>query len=223
MANKIKDLSGARVGKLIVIGQSGLDDYSRALWLCKCDCGNEVIRKSGTLSDAIKNSKSSHCGCSPARLRHGLTKANKRLYWVWAAIIQRCENKSSKDYSDYGGRGITVCHEWRENFENFYGWALSAGYAQGLTIDRIENEKGYFPENCQWVTIKDQIRNQRKTVFIEWNGEKRSLSEWAERQGLSEKTLRARLFSYKWPVEKALTEKAVKGKNQHSRGSHATV
>lgn len=218
MANKVKDLSGQRAGKLEVVKLSHNDDYGRAVWLCKCDCGNQVTRKSSVMSDAIKKGKASHCGCSPILKTHGLTKGNKKLHWVWAAMIQRCVNNKSKDYPDYGGRGISVCDAWRDDFSKFHEWSLSNGYADGMTIDRKNNDLGYCPENCKWVSVKNQMRNQRKTIFIEWNGQRKALTEWAELIGISEKTLRARLINYKWPVEKALTEKAVKGRNQHSKG-----
>lgn len=214
---KVKDLTGMKVGKLKVVSLNSQDERGRARWLCKCECGNEVIRKSSILVDAHKKGKASHCGCSPVLKTHGLSVSEKRLYWVWAAIIQRCTNEKCKDYKDYGARGIAICSEWRSNFANFCAWAKESGYVEGLSIDRKDNEKGYTPENCQWVTNKDQMRNQRKTVVLTYEGNSMPLTWWAEKYGISEKTLRARVILYGWDIEKALKTKPVKGRNQHAK------
>lgn len=216
---RIKDLSGARCGKLVVTKLKGQDDYGRALWECVCDCGGVVVRRSAVISDAIKKGKNSHCGCSPALKTHGLAKTEKKLHWVWGAMIQRCTNKKSKDYPDYGGRGISVCDEWRNDFGLFVRWARSNGYAQGLTLDRKDNDGNYSPGNCRFVPLKNQMRNQSKTVMLEHNGDIKPLTEWAELYGLSPKTLRARVFSYGWQVDKALTTTPRRGRNQYSKVS----
>lgn len=214
---KVKDLTGMRVGKLTVVSLSDQDERGRARWLCKCECGGSVIRKSSILVDAHKKGKASHCGCSPALKTHGLSVSEKRLHWVWAAIIQRCTNEKCKDYKDYGARGISICAEWRADFAAFCTWAKANGYAEGLSIDRIENEKGYTPDNCQWVGDKEQMRNQRKTVILTHEGQSMPLTWWAEKYGLSVKTLRARVLLQGWSMEKALTTRPVKGRNQHAQ------
>lgn len=219
MANKKRDLTGMRAGKLVAVAISKSDDYGRAVWLCNCDCGNTTERRSSILVDAIKHGKASHCGCSPVLKTHGLTKGNKNLYWVWAAMIQRCTNENSKDFKDYGAKGISICDDWRSDFASFHEWSMSNGYQQGLTIDRTNNEKGYNPENCAWVTIKKQMRNQRKTVMIEWGGEMKPLTELAEIAGISEKTMRGRVINLGWSIEKAMTTPAIKGTNQYSGGA----
>jgi len=215
MANKKKDLAGMRAGKLVAVEILRIDDYGRAVWSCACDCGNTTERRSSIFVQAIKHGKASHCGCSPVRKTHGLTKENKKLYWVWAAMIQRCTNEKSKDFKDYGAKGIVVCPEWRADFASFHSWSMASGYQQGLTIDRENNDQGYNPENCAWVTIKNQMRNQRKTVMIEWGGEMKPLTELAEIAGISEKTMRGRVINLGWDIEKAMTLKPVIGRNQH--------
>ena len=215
MANKIKDLSGMRAGKLTAVKVSRIDDYGRAVWLCLCDCGKELERRSAIFMASVKLGKASHCGCSPALKTHGMTRGNKNLHWVWAAMIQRCENANSKDYPVYGGRGISVCPEWRNDFGVFAKWAIGNGYAPKMTIDRTDNNAGYTPKNCAWRTIKDQMRNQSKTVFVEWKGEKRSLQEWSDITGISDKTLRGRIISRGWDIDRAMTLKPVIGRNQH--------
>lgn len=127
------------------------------------------------------------------------------LYKRWAGAIQRCENSNNKNFPAYGGRGITVCREWRSDYANFKRWALSAGYSPELEIDRIDNDKGYSPENCRWVSKKQQARNRRNSKLITYKGKMQTRAAWAEELGLSPITLRKRLITLDWPVEKALT------------------
>ena len=118
---------------------------------------------------------------------------------------QRCENPNNTVYTWYGDLGIDVCSEWKHSFELFEDWALSHGYAENLTIDRINYNKGYCPENCRWVTRKEQSRNRRDNHLIEYNGKIQTLIEWAEETGIHQKTLWYRV-THGWPVERALTE-----------------
>ena len=124
-----------------------------------------------------------------------------RLYQIWASMKNRCQSKKSVGYPSYGGRGITVCEEW-QNFENFQKWAHLSGYNESLTIDRIDNNKGYSPANCRWATYKEQARNRRNSHVV--NG--KCISQWAEDLGIHEDTIRWRLKN-NWPIEKALTKK----------------
>lgn len=211
---RIKDLTGLKNGKLVVTGLSHIDDNGRSHWFCECACGKVITRKGQIITEAIKKDKKSHCGCSPPLKTHGLTNSNKKLHWVWAAMLQRCRNPKSKDYKDYGARGITVCESWHE-FENFYNWALSSGYKHGLTIDRIDTNGQYEPENCQWTDLKQQMNNQRRTIIIEWKGVRKPLTQWAEEVGINYRTLKARIKTYKWDIDRAMTEPARLGKNQH--------
>jgi len=213
---KVKDLTGIKVGKLLILKANGRDSYSRCLWECACDCGNMVTRKASILSDAIKKEKQSHCGCSSPRKTHGLTKGNKRLYWIWASMVQRCENPKNKDYYNYGARGISIFKPWRDNFGAFHEWAMQNGYKEGLSIERIDNENGYNPDNCCFITMPDQAKNQRDCLYAVWDGQKRSLSELSEISGINYRTLKQRIFKLGWSIEKAMTKKPILGTNQHS-------
>ena len=127
-----------------------------------------------------------------------------RLRSVWMNMIQRCHNPKHRQYRYYGGRGITVCDEWRNDYLCFREWALKNGYVQGLTIDRINNNDGYSPQNCRWTTHKEQNRNRRSNHNITLNGETKCLTEWAEINGLSVPTVRKRLKDG-WSTEDALS------------------
>ena len=133
---------------------------------------------------------------------HGMSKT--RLYREWAGIIYRCTNPKCSSWDRYGAVGVTFCEEWRK-FEPFAEWALSHGYSDDLTIDRIDAGKGYEPDNCRWVTVREQNNNQAKTIWITHNGETLQLSYWADRLGIDYHTLYDRLYRHHWSVEKAFT------------------
>lgn len=118
---------------------------------------------------------------------HG--KRNSRLYKVWCAMKRRCNSPHDEFYSRYGERGIKVCGQWDESFESFYGWAMKNGYKEGLSIDRIDNEKGYEPENCRWTTPSQQNRNYSRNHFITYKGETKCLADWAKEFGINRATV----------------------------------
>lgn len=124
-----------------------------------------------------------------------------KLRNVWYNIKKRCHSKSNRDYWRYGAKGILVCDEWRYSFESFEHWALTNGYQEGLWLDRIDNGKGYCPENCRWVTRADSNRN--KTTVRIYEG--LTLNQWCERLGLPYQTIYCRIHDFNWPIEKALT------------------
>lgn len=177
---KFVDLTGQRFGNLTVIERRGSDKYKNALWLCKCDCGNEVLIKSNNL----RTGNSSSCGCIATNqrrekfLKHGLR--HTRLYDIWRAMKQRCYYKKSHNYSNYGGRGIVVCNEWLNDAENFYNWAVYNGYKDGLTIDRIDVNGDYEPSNCRWVTLQEQNNNRRSNRLITYRGKTQNLTQWCK-------------------------------------------
>lgn len=137
------------------------------------------------------------------RLRHGET--GTRLYRIWNGMIRRCELFSSGSYKWYGAKGISVCSDWRRSYESFRDWAHENGYKENLTLDRIDGEKDYSPNNCRWITMKDQQNNRCNNHLLTYNGLTLTLSQWAEKIGLKPKTLAKRINEMHWSIEKALT------------------
>ena len=129
-----------------------------------------------------------------------------RLMSIHNNMMQRCGNPNNTVYKNYGARGISVCNEWR-SYKNFRDWALANGYAESLTIDRIDTNGNYEPSNCRWASRKKQANNRITNKIIEWNGQSRTLAEWSDELGVSQKTLWARINNPKWTIERALTEK----------------
>lgn len=135
-------------------------------------------------------------------VKHG--KKNTRLYRIWLQMKNRCFNIRTNRYKDYGGRGITICDEWKNDFTKFYDWSILNGYQKNLTIDRINNDGNYEPSNCRWVTVKIQNRNSRSNHLITFDNETHTLIEWCEIKGLTKAALQNRL-RYGWSIEKSLT------------------
>lgn len=160
-----KDISGQKFNRLIAIKPIAKRN-GKWNWLFRCDCGKEVIIDKYRVIGGITKS----CGCykkekmSNIHKTHGLTKTN--IYSRWLKMKDRCYNENSIAYKDYGGRGIKMCNEWEDDFMTFYHWAVNNGYKEDLSIDRIDNNKGYSPENCRWVTIKEQTRNRRSNIYV---------------------------------------------------------
>ena len=173
------------------------------LWLCKCDCGNEKV----VAVDKLHSGNTKSCGClqrevhRKCRMTHG--KSDTKLYLVWREMITRTENQNAERYGIYGGRGISICGEWHNDFQLFYDWAIQNGYKEGLTIDRIDVNGNYEPDNCRWITPYEQSRNLRKNVRITYSGKTMILKDWAKEIGIDYHTLWQRIRKIGWTVEEA--------------------
>ena len=205
------NLVGQRFGRLTVVAYAetrGKIGNRRPYWLCKCDCGNEKIVSATQLK--CKHTKS--CGCLSRETTGDLNRTHNmsrtHIYGIWCSMKERCNNPQCKSFKNYGGRDITVCERWLE-FENFY--ADMGERPEGLSLERIDNNKGYSLDNCKWATRKEQMRNSRRNRMIEYQGQTKCLSEWAQMFGMRFERLRERLNAG-WPIEKALMQKIRQGK-----------
>lgn len=219
---KIIDLEGQTFGRLTVVKQGDYYISPKGAkvkrWVCECECGNTVQVN----TTQLRNGNTKSCGCYQKEIAtqnhmvHGMYK--KRIYNIYTSMIQRCENSNNVDYHNYGGRGIQVCDEWKNNFEAFYDWAMLHGYSSGLTIDRIDVNGNYEPLNCQWVTYKEQGNNRRNNHLITYNGETHTMAEWADITGINYSILACRILNHKWSVERALTQE-VKTRARRTKAS----
>lgn len=191
-----RDLTNMKFGRLKVVKYL-YTKQKKAIWLCQCDCGNSINVNAGALTSG--NTKS--CGClkhdiakkhySQLNKKHGMK--NTKIYKKWLAIKKRCSKQYTKDYKNYGGRGIKVCDEWKNDFMNFYNWAIENGYREDLTLDRIDVNGNYEPNNCRWITNLEQQNNKRNNRYIEYNKEKHTISEWSRLTGINKNTLLQRI------------------------------
>jgi hypothetical protein len=188
---RFKDITGQKFGRLTAIKLIGTNEKGHTVWLFGCDCG---VQKEISSSEVLKHSTKS-CGClrkdgkEKASLVHG--GFGTRVHRIWSGMLSRCRNPVNKDYKNYGGRGIQVCDEWHD-FSKFQNWALNNGYSDDLSIDRIDSNGNYCPQNCKFSTITEQARNKRNTIWYDINGIKKSLVEWCEILNIPLEIARAR-------------------------------
>ena len=195
---------GQKFGRLTVI-----DTYRSEKGVIRCRCVCECGNKHDASIDNLKHGNVRSCGClahewsrsGNARRKH--SGKGTRLYQIWKSMRERCNTKTASNYGRYGGRGVCICNEWND-FSVFQEWAMENGYSDELTIDRIDTNGNYEPNNCRWVTYYEQSINKRNTVRYEFNGETLSLSEWSKRIGVKMNVLYARLRRG-WSIEKTLS------------------
>lgn len=179
------ELIGQRYGLLTVIGDASIGQ-PRQMVKCLCDCGRTIVIRKSRLHE--RAGKQIACGCLRGRhTKHA--DSNSKLYRVWDSMVRRCHNPKHHAFHGYGKRGITVCQEWRD-YRNFMAWAHQNGYTDGLTIDRIANDRGYEPDNCRWATRKEQQNNRRCCVYIEHDGQRLTLTQWSELLNIPRHTVR---------------------------------
>lgn len=199
-----EDISNKKFGRLTALYRlhnhnSGHGSY----WLCVCDCGNfKEVRRDGLLSG-----KSNSCGCyhkdmvKTKNTKHG--KTHTKLYKILDSMKARCYNKNNKQYHNYGLRGICVCDEWLNDFQAFYNWSIVNGYKDSLTIDRINNDGNYEPNNCRWVDMKQQARNKRNNRNYTIDGITHCLMDWCKIYSIKYSMVNKRIHRG-WSIEQAL-------------------
>ena len=202
---KLIDMTGERFGRLVVVGRAPFRPGDKgARWVCRCDCGGYTVVSRSSLVCGTTCS----CGClknelSSQRLKkqlttHGLSK--ERLYNTWKGIKRRCYKEHDRGFKHYGARGISMCEEWRKDYLVFREWAYASGYADNLTIERIDVNGNYCPENCKWIPLEDQLRNRRN--MYRYKG--KSISTWANELGLDRQKVYDRVHKQGWSIEEAL-------------------
>lgn len=201
-AHNFIDLVGQRFTRLVVI-QRLPPNGQKARWLCQCDCGNTHEAQGTHLRKGLVPS----CGClksekiRKSRTKHGRSKSP--IVQVWIDMHKRCCNPNCREYKNYGARGITVCDEWRD--VHAFLRDMESGYKPGLELDRIDNEKGYSKENCRWTTHKTNCNNRRTNKFLEYNGERKTIVQWAESCGINKQTFYGRVVKAGWSLERVFS------------------
>ena len=203
--SKPLNLTGQRFGALVVIGRADNDPSGKTRWWCQCDCGELKVILATSLVRGLTRS----CGCfnksvASKRMRKHLLSGH-RLYGIWTDMKKRCSNPSCKSFDNYGGRGIKVCPAWENHFQLFYTWSLLNGYSDNLSLDRIDVNGDYHPDNCRWVDRVTQANNCRTNHYLTYQGERKTIAEWARVLGMSDAVIRTRISKLGWSTEKALS------------------
>lgn len=201
----LNDLTGQKFGRLTVLKLHEINIRHEAMWLCQCECGKTKIVRSNSLTSGLIVS----CGCyHKEMLKMRLTthgQSHTRLFNIWQNVKRRCYNPNYKYYSYYGGRGITMIEEWKNDFGVFQKWATENGYKNNLTLDRIDSDGNYEPSNCRWATRQTQQNNLRSNHRYTINGEEKTLMEWCKIYGVPHERTRNRVVNRGWDILDALT------------------
>jgi hypothetical protein len=209
-SNPRMDMTGQRFGRLVVLNYS--HSKNAAFWKCQCDCGQITIVRGATLR--YGTAKSCGCGSREAARRNAAMARDKRrvphpyprkMKDMLKNMISRCYDPSNKRWANYGGRGITVCPEWRSDIRAFYRWVVANGYKPGLTIDRIDVNGNYEPNNCRFATMIIQQNNTTRNVRLTWNNRTLTISEWARELGVRTAAIGHR-HERGWTIERIFTQ-----------------
>lgn len=211
MANNSNEWLGKRFGRLTIVDfEHATPPYRGWLWVCKCECGNTRT----VMPNDVKRGKTRSCGClhdevcskKASKFKHSV-KDYPRLYSIYNGIKKRCYNENEARYKDYGARGIEMCESWSNNtdgFDNFVEWSLLNNYTDDMTIDRIDVNSDYAPENCRWVSLAEQALNKRDTLWVTYKGKKIPLMTLCNEMGMSYDTVHNRVYTLNWSVERAV-------------------
>lgn len=190
------DFTNKRFGKIVCIKPLRINNHREVVWLCKCDCGNFCEKSSG----AFKNiSKIASCGCMKGKKPHITNlelKNYKPIHECYVNMKTRCYNSNYELYSRYGGRGIKVCDEWKDNFKEFYNWAIN-GWKKGLTLDRINNDDDYKPDNCRWVDRVEQANNRHTNYLIKYKDKIKTMAQWSRILKIDYSFIQSRMYKNK--------------------------
>ncbi len=208
------EITGQKFNRLTVLKCIGSNKHKDKIWLCQCDCGAFIPAS----TNSLRRNNTKSCGClqkekasetfKALNETHGLSRdkngKKNRLFRIWTGMKTRCLNENDKAYELYGGRGIDICFEWLNDFSVFHKWSIENGYSDVLSIDRKNNDKGYYPYNCRWVDKKCQANNKGNNVVIEFKGKSMNLKEWSEYLNMDYSAIVARIRRG-WTIEKTLT------------------
>lgn len=215
------DMTGHKCGRLTVVARAANNKAGRAMWHCRCECGVTVV----VWGAALRNGTTRSCGClnreatAKATTTHGGARlsGHEPLYRVWRSMKRCCRAPvGTDDWRRYAGRGIHVCDRWAD-YANFRDDMLPT-WRRGLTIDRIDNDGNYEPSNCRWATKKVQARNRRTNFYISYNGETKTVAQWAEDTGIPVSRIYQRIVKLGWPPEKALSPRTFEHNHQPAKG-----
>jgi hypothetical protein len=205
-----KDIRGQKFGRLLVLELAGKSKNRTYNWRCRCDCGEEIIVR----GDQLRDGHTQSCGCfnqeqreEPKKHGHSINGRKSKTYGALVGAKSRCYNSNNSYYPSYGGRGIKVCQRWLDEEHGFENFLVDMGEcpSEELSLDRINNDGNYEPENCRWATIEEQSNNKRTSHFVTYNGETKTLTQWCRILGIKRHTLDSRLRSPLWSVERAFT------------------